>query len=366
MQLVWEEAHLHALWHKQKKLLTTPDDRNELRGLLLRALTLNVDCQTWEDSLPTAWSCHIVPNSVDTRQNYATKWKKLVLEGRGAPGEIHTFSNLKRYWIWMSYRTSRMMLLRDLLEMLNWMFRIPESEPDAPSPYERMDSAQLLSTANRSADNSTIASLDDLSLRVLYNSITTHLVKLIEEGCSVILGSLTVPVNKKFPEDVMGIKGYNLVWSMGTMDSILCSGLVPDLSASSVPRSPSAATLSPHQVSSVLHDIGIVATAEHGSRRHSASPQYAPIQSLANTTNKKPHSFDNTPRHTHDVPINLPSLDFNIVEPKSMDVAGTREWLNSILYYIGTELGIKKALAVPIMEGYMPVVKPRVDRALGK
>lgn len=48
-----------------------------------------------------------------------------------------------------------------------------------------------------------------------------------------------------------------------------------------------------------------------------------------------------------------------------MDVTGKREWINSMLYYIGTELGIKKALAVPVMEGYMPIVKPRVDEIIG-
>jgi hypothetical protein len=47
-------------------------------------------------------------------------------------------------------------------------------------------------------------------------------------------------------------------------------------------------------------------------------------------------------------------------------VAAKREWLNSILYYIGTELGIKKALAVPVMEGYVPIIKPRVDEILGQ
>jgi hypothetical protein len=221
MLLIWKEAQLHALWHEQKKMLMTPNDRSELRGLLLRALILNVECQTWEDSLPSSWSCHIIPNSVDTRQHYATKWEKIVLEGRGAPGEIRTFSTLKRYCIWMSFRTSRMILLRDILEMLNWMFRIPESEQDAPSPHERMDSALLLPAPKRNADNSTITSLTNLSLRILYSSTTMQLVGLIEEGCSAVFGNLTVPVDKKSPEDTMSVKGYNLIWPLGTRYSPL-------------------------------------------------------------------------------------------------------------------------------------------------
>jgi hypothetical protein len=366
MQLIWKEAQLHALWHEQKKTFITPNDRSELRGLLLRALILNVECQTWEDSLPSSWSCHIVPNSVDTRQHYATKWQKIVLEGRGAPGEIRTFSTLKRYCIWMSFRTSRMILLRDILEMLNWMFRIPESEQDAPSPHERMDSAQLLPAPRQNADNSTITSLTNLSLRIFYNSITMQLVGLIEEGCSAVFGNLTVPVDKKSPEDTMGVKGYNLIWPLGTMDSMLSSGLVPDSSASTVAASPSSRTSTPRRVRNVLHNTESPATTQHDSRHNSASPPHAPPQSPAGTTHKTPHSFDTTPRHPHDAPIALPSLDFETAAPHTMDVAAKREWLNSILYYIGTELGIKKALAVPITEGYIPVVKPRVDRALGK
>jgi hypothetical protein len=37
-----------------------------------------------------------------------------------------------------------------------------------------------------------------------------------------------------------------------------------------------------------------------------------------------------------------------------------------MLYYIGTELGIKKALAVPFMEGYYQIVKAQVDSISGR
>jgi hypothetical protein len=261
IQLIWKEAQLHAHWHELKQMPTTPIDRSELREILQSALTLNVDCQTWEESLPTAWKCHVAPNSLNTRQTYATKWQTLVLEGRGAPDEIHTFSNLKRYWLWMSHRTCRMLLLRDILGMLNWMLRMPGPGLVVSSPHDRMDSAQLLSTSKRSADTSTIISLDDLSLRILYNSITMQMVGLIEEGCSTVLGSLTVPVDKKSLEDVMGIKGYNLVWPLETMDSILCSGLVPDIITSAFAGSPSVRSSPPRQVPNVFHDRASPTTA---------------------------------------------------------------------------------------------------------
>jgi hypothetical protein len=72
------------------------------------------------------------------------------------------------------------------------------------------------------------------------------------------------------------------------------------------------------------------------------------------------------PRHPYDSPFHPHIQGMNMPELKTIDVAAKREWLNSILYYIGTELGIKKALAVPVMEGYMPIVKPRVDEILGR
>jgi hypothetical protein len=83
-------------------------------------------------------------------------------------------------------------------------------------------------------------------------------------------------------------------------------------------------------------------------------------------TAKKGHLFDSNPTHPYDHPLDLPPLDFDIVEPKKIDVAARREWVNRLLYYISSELGIKKALYVPLTEGFLPTVKPQVDYILGR
>jgi hypothetical protein len=390
VELIWKEARLHALWHEWKQEASPHANRHDLLDMLQNALDLDVECKAWERSLPTAWKYQAVPNLPESRQTYASKWRKLILEGSGAPSEIHTYSNLKRCCVWGSYRTSRTFLLRDTLEILNWMLRMPEPELDVSSSHNKMDSAQFLSEPEWTAKNSKITALDDLFLRILHSSTTTRLVDLIEEGCSAILGTLTALVDRKSLEDVMGIRGYILVWPLGTMDSVLSSGLVPNCNPSMVQSTLSSMQASPPLQSAPptmqtwrhpLLDRGSMDATEQGSssqpatssrHRHSTSLPHtstrsSPVtQPSSSATAKKPHAFDCTPRHPNDSPPTLPSLDFNIPEPKTMDVAAKREWLNSILYYIGSELGIKKALAVPLMEGYMPVVKPRVESIIGR
>jgi hypothetical protein len=66
--------------------------------------------------------------------------------------------------------------------------------------------------------------------------------------------------------------------------------------------------------------------------------------------------------HPNDSPID----HMGITASETMDIPAKREWLSSMLYYIGTELGIQKAMAVPVLEGYMPIVQARVDNILGR
>jgi hypothetical protein len=380
-EMIWKEAQLHATWHEWKHGAPLHADRRDLLDMLQSALDLDVECQTWERSLPEAWKYQAVPNLPASRHGYASIWQQLVLEGNRAPAEIHTYSNLKRCCVWGSYRTSRMFLLRDTLEILNWMLKIPEATQDISSSSSRMDSAHLLSNAERTANDGKIISLDDLSLRVLHTSTTTHMVNLIEEGCSAVVATLTVLVDRKSQEDVTGIRGYTLLWPLATMDSILSSGLVPNRIRSTNPSpTPSSTRPSPPLQSAppTIQTWTLTESAEHTPprthprHRHSTSLPHTSTQSSPSTqpssssTVTKPHVFDCAPRHPYDRPTTLPSLVFNVPEPKSVDVAARREWLNGILYYIGSELGIKKALAVPLMEGYVPVVKPRVDGILGR
>jgi hypothetical protein len=83
-------------------------------------------------------------------------------------------------------------------------------------------------------------------------------------------------------------------------------------------------------------------------------------------TAAKGHIFDCHPKHPYDHPIDLSKLDISMPSSRRIDVPARREWINRLLCYIGTELGIKKALAVPYMEGYFPIVKPQVDGILGR
>jgi hypothetical protein len=393
MRLIWREAQLHASWHELKRSATPPVSRYDLQDILQTALELDADYEAWENALPIIWKHRIEPNSPEVQRTYDSKWQQLVLGSRGAPSEIRTYSSLKRCYMGNFCRTSRMFLLRDTLEILNWMFRMPEPDVNVSTLHGRTDSAQIYIDPDQNANKSRIISLSDLDLCIFHSSATTLMVRLIEEGCSAILGSFTVPVESKSLEDVMGMRGYVILWPLGTMDSILSSGLVPESGTSTTPivPSPSSSRISPPLQSAPptvqtrmhpLHHHGSIAT-EHGSsatpqtppqpqQRQSTSLPHTPTQSPPNaqystkTAAKKGHTFECSPRHPYDVPVELPSLDFNIIKPKAIDVAAKREWLNSILYYIGTELGIKKALAVPLMEGYMPIVKPRVDGILGR
>jgi hypothetical protein len=297
-------------------------------------------------------------NTPEVRKTYSSKWQKLVLASKGAPLEIHTYTNLKRCSIWGYYRTSRLFLVRDLLEILNWMLRLPLLELNRTSQQRSVDLAYNPASPELNANESPRTPLTDHILEIHYALATTHMVNLLEETCSSILGSFTVAMYKKSLDDVMGLKGHIVLWPLGTMDSILSSGLVPDsnTTSTSVPNGiplTNARSVQQVLINSFYHDTSM-ATAEHG---------FTPS---SDTNGMRSHPFDSMPRHPYDSPLHLPTHSTNTLELRNLDVAAKREWLNSILYYIGTELGIKKALAVPVMEGYVPIIKPRVDEILGQ
>jgi hypothetical protein len=390
IRLIWREAQLHARWHEIKQNATLPTCRYDLQELLQVALDLDAEYQAWEDALPSAWQYETKLNTPEARSAYSTKWQKLVLTCKGAPEEIHTYSNLKRCSLWGYYRTSRIFLLRDTLEILNWMFRLPATKQSLPPRSGQGITVPAISNTTTSTEKSRITSLNDLELRNLQSAALTRMIDVIEQSCAVILGSFTVPMYKKSPEDVMGMRGHIVLWSLGIMDSVLSSGLIPDSNDSAT--SPAATSLSPLRVrsapptgqgfeASFLHDTTL-APATHGfdpfppllEHRHSdslplsqdnqQSPPITPPEFVA-IANKE-HPFDSTPRHPYDSHVLLPPLDASAAEPKTINVSAKRVWLNSMLYYIGTELGIKKALIVPHAEGYIPIVKPFVDEILGR
>lgn len=380
--LIWKSAQLHAMWHETKRSVPQPSNRLELQEILQLALDLDAEFQVWESDLPSPWKYAMEPNSPESQVKYSSKWQRLILTSHGAPAKIHSYTTLKVCSMWGYYRTSRMFLLRDLLEMLNWMSRLSETEPRTSLTRTWRRLAYSLPDNEQFADEQTVTALDDTTMRLLRSSVTKSLIQTVEETCSSILGTLTVPVHGKSPDDVMGMRGHVIVWPLSTMDAILSSALVLDsygsTRPSAAPRSSPTGSLSAQSspatgkaVHTFYHDTSL-ATAAHGFSSLPSIPRSPePYDSTHTqpdaphvpvTPGKRPHPFDSMPMHPNDSPID----HMGIAASETMDIPAKREWLNSMLYYIGTELGIKKAMAVPVLEGYMPIVQARVDNILGR
>ncbi|KAI2485328.1 hypothetical protein Ptr902_04268 [Pyrenophora tritici-repentis] len=388
MSLIWKEAMVHAKWHEVKQSPNPPTSRLALYELMQNALQLDIAFQGWESSITPAWRYEMLPNTPEVRRTYSKKWQELFLGCRGAPPEVHSYPTMKRCWIWGFYRTSRIFLLRDTLEMLNWMLRFPEpSVPFVPMGPPPTAQGQSIS-----------AGLSDRNLCLLHSVTTTHLVDVIEKNCSAMIGSFTVPIHLKSFDDLCGMRGYISLWPLGVMDSVLSSGLVPDSNAaSSPPASSYTSTSSPayshspqtlHQMSPGSSDGHTSGTQAANHDSYATAPQFTELASIIpksegdqtssagsspsnstpvyDHTAKKGHIFDSNPAHPWDHPFNLPLFEMGIAEPRQLDVVGIREWINRLLYYIASDLGVKKALYVPLTEGYMSTVKPAVDHILGR
>ncbi|KAH8695881.1 hypothetical protein GQ44DRAFT_779614 [Phaeosphaeriaceae sp. PMI808] len=184
IRLMRRAAQLHALWHNSDTSYDNPQD------LLYNALDLNTQFGQWETELPPAWICSKQDNTSEAQLKYSSTWQESVLKSRGAPKEIHTFSSFRKSHIWGIYRASRMFLLRDILEILNRIPRLPE-------------------------------------LRQVCTSITTELVDLIEDCCSAVLYSLTALIDSGPPADMITVRGYAVVWPLNTVHSILIADIVP-------------------------------------------------------------------------------------------------------------------------------------------
>ncbi|KAF2849023.1 hypothetical protein T440DRAFT_469769 [Plenodomus tracheiphilus IPT5] len=395
VRLIWREAKVHAQWHDIKRNSTLPTSRADLQDLLQSALDLDAAFQAWEADVPPAWRYHMEPNTPEARSRFESKWQDLVLTSNGAPPEIHLYPNLKRCWIWGFYRTTSMFLLRDILEMINWMFRLPVQtlEPSHNEAQANLDT--FVSPYQQDP-----AHLDDMALRTHYAIATVRLIYVIEKSCSAILSNLTVPIIAKRDGDLSGMRGYISLWPLGIMDAILGSGLIPDsnapfhtsdthhpppqVSPQSIPtpqQAPVIVATAPKQTSPPTPDSYATAPqfselsklppklpTEHSSSPPPLAPQALPHSSRPSSsapheTARKGHIFDSSPAHRYDQPISELQYD---ASGHTIDVAARREWLNTLLYYIATDLGIKKAFYVPVTEGFMQKVKPKVDGVLGR
>ena len=158
-----------------------------------------------------------------------------------------------------------------LLEILNWMFRLPE-------PPRRSGHAQVVSTSEFTIPAP--GTLDHVQLQIHQSFATIHLVSIIEKSCSAVIGNLVVPNYGKSNQDVMGIRGFILQWSLDVMDAVLKAGPVPDIGAPlTSPKSNEASSRSsldyvfslqaPHQRSSAcLHKTLVYCIITHRSMAH--------------------------------------------------------------------------------------------------
>ncbi|KAF2833655.1 hypothetical protein CC86DRAFT_278075 [Ophiobolus disseminans] len=388
IELIWREAQLHSLWHETKQSNDPPSSREQLQDLLQTALDLDIEYQSWEAMLTPNWGYRMEPNTSGTRPAYDIKWQKLVLESKGAPEAIHLHPSLKKSWIWGFYRTSRMFLLRDTLELLNWMFRLPE--PNDSSKYARIRFGRGF-TASDSDVHNVNTSLDTESLGFQHTLTTVQLVNTIEKACSAILGNFIVPIPGKSFDDVMVMRGYVCLWPLGTMDSILSSGLIPNTSALCTqpepghyttkvqPWTPNTPETTQSPPSSSCHDSSTapIENVSYAQQPDETRAEESPMTPESVKTSsapppvfdpaaKKGHVFDSSPMHPYDCSADMATSVSDSTNLRYIDVGARREWINSMLYYIGSELGIKKALAVPYVEGFLPIVKPRVDEILGR
>lgn len=361
-----------------------PASREDIREMLHEALDLDAEFQAWESTIPPSWRYEAQPNIAEVRANHQAKWVNLILGSNGAPQEIHKYTTLKRCWVWMFYRTARIFLLRDLLEMLNWTLRLPESSvTTGPSQSP--------------------APTDTVTLHIHHAFATTHLVNIIEKSCSAVLGHFTVPIYGKSTEDVVGLRAYTCFWSLGVMDAVMRMGLVPD----SQHASPGGNLHDPHYVqptaptpswpaSQTRQNLGFPSPALFKMPAQNMSPLYhnpamatpdptdfpkldpipsysqprisisPPAPEAQTTPPQTKHVFESSPPHENDYRPSFSHFDVPTANPPRIDVAARREWIHRLMYYMGTELGIKKGLAVVSVEGYLEKSKASVDALLGK
>lgn len=335
MQLIWREAMIHAEWYEMKPSAKPPASRLDLQALLKTALDLEGEFRAWPSTTLAEWNYFSEANTPEIQPNYRFKWQKLMLGIRGGPEEIHSYPNLKRCWIWGFYRTTHLFLLRDLLEMLNWMLRLPEPDYLTASATPKMPLP---------------SGLDNGTLRRHHSFVTNQLVRVIEKSCSSVTSNFTIPVYTKSFDDVVGMRGYMCIWALGTIDAILASGMVPDVRPSASNRSaPASQERMPSIPNTPPQHSQLVYRHRSTGERHwtdvvpqtlSPKPSATSIP-VFDATAKKGHIFDPGPRHPYDHPVDFAELGLRAPDTRTIDVAARREWLNCVLYYIGSRLGVK-------------------------
>ncbi|KAF2018116.1 hypothetical protein BU24DRAFT_165037 [Aaosphaeria arxii CBS 175.79] len=351
MNLIHNVTSLHAQWHLIKASPSPPQIRQELVDILRQGLDLDAELQIWETRIPRSLRYDSKPNLPETRGAYDRKWINLMLSSSGAPNEIHSFPSLRRAFIYTFFRTSRMFLLRDMLEIMNCMLALPPPDPQ-PEPSNFNIATLILEDPS---PQTTL--LNTTSLRIHHRITTTHLTDLVEKACSAIIGSFTVPIPGRVDNDgVMGVRGYINFWCLGVISAVLRSGFIPQSSAPSPP--PPSTSFSPP--------------------RGGSSPAPSPAMFVMPPENRSHFYFHAAmlSRQEGDFPPLPPisaaparsGFDIEVEDAGTLgiDVEARREWVQRVLYYVGAHLGNKKALGLlGLDEGARERCQGEVERMVG-
>ena len=379
IKLVHATTSFHASWHTRKHSSSPPSAREDLQGILLDAMKLNNELPIWESLLPDAFLYQAAPNTPEVRKTYDKLWQDLLLDGKGAPDEVHSYSALRRAWAWMLYRTTHMFLLRDMLEILNWMLRLPEPE------------LHILQLQDHSI------SLDTVTLQSHHMMTTGSLVDVLQKACSGAIGHFTVPIPCKPDKGVVGMRGYTVFWALGVMDAILRMGLIPDTGSLQPPVSISSRSPSPFQCGAIspsyfnfptesgfelplgtdysYDELSVLVspfdlqsfptTLPKTSMTESPLAQQSTSLSLSNVT--MPDQSDKFMSQASVTSQSTSTTEILRQDSVGLDVKARRGWIANVLCFVGNELGIRKALAVlPYGAQYIPSGKQNMESTYGK
>ncbi|PSN58729.1 hypothetical protein BS50DRAFT_509890, partial [Corynespora cassiicola Philippines] len=367
-RLLHNPTSLHHRWLKLKHNPRSPPCRQEMQSLSKEALEMDADFQAWEGSLPIYWRPKVERNTHGTNLSAKHRHNYIFFPHRGAPKEIRTHASLGVSWIRLIHQTARIVLLRDALEIMNWMLRL--SQPTCHPIVGR--------ESGPSSDHA-------FSLSSLVNTI--------EKSCATMLGHLSILIHRESARDVVGMRGYTLLWTLGVLDSVLSGGLVPQPPDSSRSSREPSKMHQMHSTAPISSSKSLVDGQSIGLSNLSAPRQHEPKISHANfgvdglkeasystscqvisasqgrelaspsisvpfdrhsiallEKRLKGHVFNSAPRLPCDA-TETRVIGFPIVKPAQIHAPLRREWLNEMLVYIARETGIKKALIVPLTEG---------------
>ncbi|KAH7125100.1 hypothetical protein B0J11DRAFT_549974 [Dendryphion nanum] len=350
IHIIHNTATLHATWTKLKTGPKPTSNRLELRDLL-------------RDHNTPEWQYDIFPNIPEHRTALDPKLANLVCASNGAPDKLHGYCSLRRAWVYSFYRCSRIILLRDLLEIMNAMLELPVP------PYDPTRSNTKL--------------LDTASIQMQHDLATTNLATFIEKASAAVISGFTTPVQGRNGEDIMCMRGYVSLWSLGVMNAVLRDGLIPDIGPAI--RKPSFSAMASQQPSSQQRPHSSISITPQ-----SSFPSLLPPLPFFKLSFQNPSPFHynaaalaRDPAHFPRLPsISGPGPDTKSLAvgdgadrrpsapnavPAGIDVAARREWIQRLLYYLGAYLGVRKAFApLGIEEGVLEKSRIAVEAMIGK